>query len=82
MPSDFTYMWNLEKKKEQTKQKQTHRYREHFDGCQMGGEVGRMGEKGKGLRSIDWLLQNSRGDVKRSKGDIVSHIVMTTHGVR
>ena len=34
---------------EQTKRKQTHRYREHFDGCQMGEELGRKGEKGRGL---------------------------------
>ena len=31
-------MWNLKKNiNEQTKQKQTHRYREQTDGCQRGG---------------------------------------------
>ena len=37
----FTYLWNLKNKiNEQTKQKQTHRYREQTDGCQMGGGLG------------------------------------------
>ena len=31
-------MWNLKTK--QADQKQTHRYREYFDGCQMGGSWG------------------------------------------
>ena len=32
MPYDFTYMWNLKNKiHEQAEQKQTQRYREHFD---------------------------------------------------
>ena len=43
---DFTYLWNLKNNiSEQTKQKQTHRYREQTDGCQMGGVVGGLGEK-------------------------------------
>ena len=34
MPYDFTYMWNLKNNtNEQTKQKQTPRYREQTDGC-------------------------------------------------
>ena len=34
-------MWNVKIKiKEQTKQKQTHRYEEKTDGCQMGGGLG------------------------------------------
>ena len=40
MPYYFTYMWDLNTKKEkkQTKnQKQTHRYREKNAGCQVGG---------------------------------------------
>ena len=35
---------------EQVEQKQTHRYREHFDSCQMGWRVGGMGEKGEGIK--------------------------------
>ena len=34
----FTYMWNLEKQTNITKQKQTHRYREQTGGCQRRGE--------------------------------------------
>ena len=38
MPYNFTYMWSLKKKiNEQTKGKQSHRYREQSDGCQIGG---------------------------------------------
>lgn len=39
----------LESKKTngQAEQKQTHKYREHFNGCQMGGGL-------KGLTSINW----------------------------
>ena len=37
MPYDFTYVWNLKNRiNKQTEQKQTHRHREHFDGCQIG----------------------------------------------
>ena len=36
---------------EQVEQKQTHRYREHFDRCQMGGGLGRWVKKVKGLSS-------------------------------
>ena len=34
-----TYLSTIESKKvsEQAEQKQTHRYKEYFDGCQMGG---------------------------------------------
>ena len=43
--------------------------RENFDGCQMGGNLGMMGEKVKRLRSgTNWLLQNSHGDAKYSIG--------------
>ena len=30
----------------------------------------------KGLRSTDWWLQNSRGDVKDSTGNVVSNVIM------
>ena len=50
-----TYLSTIESKKQnnQTEQKQNHRYREHFDGCQMGGEYAGMGEEVSGLRSSD-----------------------------
>ena len=36
----------------------------------------------KGLRSTNWQLQNSYGDVKHSIGNIVNDIVITMYGVR
>ena len=37
-----TYLSTNESKKQnkQAEQKQNHRYREHFDGCQIGGALG------------------------------------------
>ena len=50
MPYDFTYMWNLENKiNEQTKQQQTHKYRQQTDGCQMEGDWG-LCEKVEGIK--------------------------------
>ena len=37
-------------KNEQTKQKQTHRYREQFNDCQMEGGFESLGEKGEGIK--------------------------------
>ena len=55
MPDDFTHMWNLKNKiNEQTKQKQTHRYRDQIDGCQVGGGIRGLGKKAKVLRSTNW----------------------------
>ena len=34
VPYGFTYMCNLHKQTNKTKQKQTHRYKEQTDGCQ------------------------------------------------
>ena len=46
----MTYTWNLKNKiNKQIKQKHTHRHREHFDGCQTGGEVEGMDIKEAGL---------------------------------
>ena len=49
-------------------QRQNHGYREHFDGCQMGGGGG-MGEEVRGLRSTNRQSQNSPGEVKYSTGN-------------
>ena len=77
IPYYFTYMHNLRNRvNEQTKQKQTHRYKEQVDGCQMGEGLGRWMKKVKGLRSTNWQLQNSHGDVKYSIGNIVSNTVI------
>ena len=46
---DFTYMWNLKNKiNKQVDQKQTHKYREHFDGCQLKDGLGGWMKKVKG----------------------------------
>ena len=37
----------------QEEQRQNHGYKEHFDGCQMGGGCQGMGEEERGLRSIN-----------------------------
>ena len=55
MTCNFTYMWSLKNKiNKQAEQKQTHRPREYFDGCQMGGRLEGWVKKAKGLRSTDW----------------------------
>ena len=55
MTDDFTYIWNMEKKiNKQAEQKETHRSREYFDGCQMGGGLGGLVKKAKGYRSTNW----------------------------
>ena len=71
----------IEEQYKQTNQKQTHRYREHTDGCQSGWGWG-MGEKVKGLRSTNWLLQASHGDVKHSVGNIGRSVVITMYCAR
>ena len=39
-------------------------------------------KKVKGLKSTDWQLQNSRGDVQYSTGDIVTNLVINMCGAR
>ena len=48
-----SYLSTTESKNKLSKQeqRQNHGYGERFDGCQMGGRRGRMGEEVKGLRS-------------------------------
>ena len=78
-------MWNLKNNaciNEQTKQKHTHRYREQTDGCQRGGGLEGWMKKVKGLRSTNWLLENSHRDVRYSTGSTVSNIVITMCGAR
>ena len=43
----------LKNKVSKQEQRQNHRYRERFNGCQMGGGYGEMGEKVKELRSTN-----------------------------
>ena len=45
---------NLKDKLSKQKEwRQNYGYGEHFDGCQMGGGLGRMGEEVRGLRSTN-----------------------------
>ena len=45
---------NLKNKlREQEEKRQNHGYKEHFEGCQMGGEYGVMGEEVRGSRSTN-----------------------------
>ena len=47
----FTYMWNLKNKiNEPAEEKQTCRCRKHFYGLQMGGELGKIGNEGEGIK--------------------------------
>ena len=39
-------------------------------------------KKVRGLRSTNWLLQNSHGDEKYSMGNTVNNILITMYGVR
>ena len=64
---------NLKNKVSQQEEwRQNHGPREHFDGCQMGGECGGMGKEVRGLRSRNRWLQNTHGDVKYSIGNGVA----------
>ena len=76
IPYNFTYKWNLKNKvNEQTKQKQTYRCREPTAGCYRGGVLGGWVVEVKGLRNINWQLQNSHGDVKYSIGNTVNNVI-------
>ena len=44
---------NLKNKLSKQEQRQNHGYGEHFDGCQMGGWYGEMGEEVRGLKSTN-----------------------------
>ena len=54
---------------------------ECFDGCQMGGTFGRMGEEVRGLRSTNWQSQSGHGDVKYSVGiRVAEELICMIHG--
>ena len=51
------------------------------DGCQMGGECGRMSEEVRRVKSTNRQLQNSHGDVKYSTGNgEAKELIGMTHG--
>ena len=69
------------KQNKQVEQKQAHRYKEHFDVCQMKRRLEGWVKRAKGLRSTNWYSQNSHGDVKYSTRNIGNNIVINTYGV-
>ena len=70
----------LNLKSKQEEQRQKHGYREHFDGCHMGGCCGAMGEEVRGLRSTYMQLQNSHRDVKYSiRNGVATELIHMTH---
>ena len=64
-----------------TEQKQTHRYGEKIDSCQMRGSWW-DGRKKKGLAVQIASQKNRHADVKYSIGNIVNNIVRTMNDVR
>ena len=51
-------------KKNKLEQEQNHRNRDHMEGYQQGGGVGRMGEKVRGIRSIIGRYKIDRGRLR------------------
>ena len=52
-----------------------------FDGDQMAGECGGMGEEVRGLRSTNRKLQNNHGNIKYSIGNgVAKELICMTHG--
>ena len=82
IPHDSTYMWNLKNKRnEQTKQKQAHRYREQTGGCQMGGLlVGH--EKCEEIYTNCQLQHQSQGCKVQHRESIGNNIVITLYGIK
>ena len=78
------YLSTIESKNKLSQQEQrcySHRYGEHFDGCQIGGGYGEMGEEVRGLRSTNRQLQNSHVDVKYSIGNgVAEELTCVTKG--
>ena len=78
-----TYLSTIESKKQtkQTRRTETESWIQRaFDSCQMGGRCGGMGEGVRGLRSTNWQLLNSHGDVKYNIGNgVAKELIHTTH---
>ena len=55
---------NKNKLSKQLEQEQNHRNGDHMEGYQWGGEVGRMGEKVQGIRSISGRYKIDRGRLR------------------
>ena len=57
-------------------------YRDQAGDCQKGARVGDWVTGVKGLRSTEWQLWNSHGEVKGSTGNVIGSIVMAVCGAR
>ena len=67
----INWQLNLKNKvNEQAEWKQTHRYKEHFDGCLMGRWLGGDGEKGEGIKKYTLVVTEWSWGVKYSIGNI------------
>ena len=75
---------NLKNQNEQTVQKKAHRYREHFDGCQMGGGLWGWMEKVEGLSRGKYTLvvAEKTWGCKYSIGNIINNILISMRGIR
>ena len=74
-------MWSLKNKINKQKRNKPV-VTEQTVGCQMGWGWGWGVKKVKGVRSTNWLLQNSHSDVKYSIGTVVTNIVITVSAAR
>ena len=64
----------------QLEQGQIHRNIDHMEGCQWGGEWGRMGEN-TGNKKHKWQVQNKQGEVKNNLGNVeAKELMCMTHG--
>ena len=57
-------------------------YRKQTVDCQRGGSSRDQVKKVKGLRSTNWWLQNSHGNVGYGMENTVKNIVITMYGAR
>ena len=75
-------MWKLRNKRnEQTKQKQTHKYREQTGGCQMGAWWG-MVEKSERIEKYKLVVTKQSLGWEYNLGSIVNNILMATYNAR
>ena len=70
-------MWNLKKQEKNQKTRNRLLGIENKLIIARWGEVGRLGGKVKELRSTDWQLQNSHGNIKYNIGNMSNNIVIT-----
>ena len=75
-------MESKEQNKQTNKQKQTHRYREHFEGYLIQGGLGVSAKRGKEIKKYILVVRNCYGDRKYSIRDVANNIVTTMYSIR